>query len=120
MVFRIAVREAESWLLADPTRLSAFLGIRVASIPANPDTLTDPKATMVALARRSRKKAIREGMVPAAGTSAHVGPEYVSLVSEFAMNHWSPEDASRSSDSLARCIAKLRTVTGYGRIHSGT
>src|SRR5580658_9308992 len=43
MCFRVAVRELESWLLADAEALAAFLGIRRALIPGGPDLLGDPK-----------------------------------------------------------------------------
>jgi hypothetical protein len=39
LLFRIAVREVESWLLADPTNLSAFLNLRTMPVPANTDAI---------------------------------------------------------------------------------
>ena len=43
LIFRIAVREVESWLLADRDAIASFLGVSVATCPNNPDTLHDPK-----------------------------------------------------------------------------
>lgn len=56
MCFRIAVREVEAWLLADAEQAAGFLAVPLARIPAEPETLPDPKATLIALAGRSRKE----------------------------------------------------------------
>ena len=55
MCFRIAVREVESWLLADRETLADFLGIALSRVPTNPENLDDPKAVLVNLARSSRR-----------------------------------------------------------------
>lgn len=47
LLFRVAVREVEAWLLADAANLAAFLGISGKFVPAGPDDLTDPKAVLV-------------------------------------------------------------------------
>src|ERR1035441_9429449 len=57
MRLRVAVRELESWLLADSERIAKFLGVAVAEIPADPDSVPDPKRLMVQLARSSRRRA---------------------------------------------------------------
>lgn len=64
MCFRVVVREIEAWLLADRERLAGFLGIPVPQVPLNPEAVGDPKQTMVQLAKRSRRRDIREDMVP--------------------------------------------------------
>ncbi len=113
MRFRIAVREVESWLLADPERLSGYLRVSRTSIPHDPDSLADPKATLVNLARRSSAASVRADMVPELGVSAAVGPGYVSRVSEFAGNYWRPEVATLNSASLRKCIQRARELRGY-------
>lgn len=64
MCFRIAIREVESWLLADCDRISSFLSVSPARIPRDPESVTDPKMTMLDLARHSKRRAVREDMVP--------------------------------------------------------
>ncbi len=64
MCFRVVVRAVEAWLLADRQRLAGFLQIPLAKVPVNPEQENDPKARMVALARLSRRKEVREDMVP--------------------------------------------------------
>lgn len=107
MCLRIAVKAVESWLLADRDKLAEFLSIKVGRIPASPDEVVTPKHELVELARRSRRRAIREDMVPTPGTSARVGPGYTARIIEFAAERWRPEVAKRSSPSLARCIVAL-------------
>ncbi len=108
MRFRIAVREIESWVLADPQRVSQYLRIRQGLVPVSPDRLANPKVTLVGLARRSPVAAIKADMVPAAGMSITVGPAYTSRIAEFASGHWRPSVAMKNSDSLRRCVERLR------------
>lgn len=108
MRFRIAVHATEAWLLADRERISQFLGVGILRVPAQPDDERDAKQTMVNLARRSRRRAIREDMVPRRGTSSRVGPGYTNRLIEYASNLWRPDIAARTSQSLARCIEALR------------
>jgi hypothetical protein len=107
MRLRIAVREVESWLLGDPEALADFLSVRRDLFPADPETLNDPKQTLVNLARKSRRREIREDMVPANGTSATVGPAYSFRIEEFARHHWRPAMAAAHCRSLRRTLARL-------------
>ena len=110
MRFRVAVRAIESWLLADAESLSEYLRVRRAMIPADPDRLDDPKATLVKIARQSRVTAIRLDMVPEQGMTSRVGPAYSSRVTEFARRRWRPEVARDHSDSLERCIESAHAL----------
>jgi hypothetical protein len=111
MCFRVAVRSIEAWLLGDVAGFSRFFGVSAAVLQVDPDELPRPKRTVVDLVRRSNKRAIREGMVPVAGTSSEVGPDYTALLVEFARTHWDPEAAAERSDSLFRCLRALRRLT---------
>lgn len=108
MYFRIAVREVESWLLADRQSIARSLSVRIGLVPEDPESVDDPKAEIVRLARSSRSRATREDLVPAPGTSAPVGPGYLSWVAEYASTKWRPSVAADRSRSLARCMAALR------------
>jgi len=107
LCFRIAVRTIESWLLADRENLSRFLAVAVSIIPNDPENLDNPKETSVNIARRSRRKGIREGMVPRPGSGRTTGPTYSSRIIEFASKDWCPATASRRADSLKRAIRCL-------------
>jgi hypothetical protein len=113
MCFRIAVRAIEAWLLADRERLATLLGVATNLLPGNPDEVGNPKTALVDLARRSRRRAIRDELVPRAGSGRAVGPLYTSRMIEFVEDTaagWRPEQAARQSDSLARCITRLRAL----------
>ncbi len=66
--FLLWVRHVEAWLLADRERISAFLGVGTVKVPRDPETLEDPTRTLVDLARQSRRRDIREDMVPRPGS----------------------------------------------------
>ncbi len=104
MCFRIVVRAVEAWLLADRASIAKFLGISVSLVPTNPESLLNPKDTLINLVQRSRRSNIREDMLPKPGSGRPVGPAYATRMIEFVDRHWQPGAASRTSDSLARCI----------------
>lgn len=110
LCFRVAVRAVEAWLMADAVALAAFLGVTVRRVPADPESISDPKQVMVSLARASRRRSIREDMVPREGSGRGVGPVYTSRLSEFASLHWRPVEAALRSDSLRRAIACLQRL----------
>lgn len=107
MRFRVAVREVEAWLLADKERLARFLSVAVTKVPRSPDAVDDPKQTMVNLARQSRRRDIREDMVPRPASGRYVGPAYASRLIEFVESSWRPAIAAGNSDSLRRCRQRL-------------
>ena len=113
MCFRVAVRAAESWLLADRERLATFLAIPPSRIPRDPEAELDPKRTMVDLAAGSRRREIRANMTPRPGSGRSVGPAYTSRLIEFILYQetgWRPDVAARSSESLRRCLECLRRL----------
>jgi hypothetical protein len=112
LCLRIAIHSAESWLLADRARIAGFLHISVALIPAQPDLELHAKQVLVGLAGRSHRRDIREDMAPRPGSTARVGPNYMSRVNEFAEGVWDPRAASKASPSLARCLAALARLRG--------
>ena len=107
LVFRVAVREVESWLLADREGFADFLGIDVVNIPLQPDQVADPKRSLVNLARRSRSRMLRESIVPRRGSTAVQGPDYNGCIGEFVRNEWNPDAATHCSPSLGRAWGRL-------------
>lgn len=110
LVFCVAVREVESWLLADRNGVAELLRIRVGRIPKRPDEIDDPKRCLVALARQSRSSTVKRMFVPAANSTAQVGRLYTTGVQEFASSRWSIDDARRLSPSLNRCVERLSAI----------
>lgn len=111
LCFRVAVRKVEAWLMADADRLAAFLSVAPSKIYGNPEGLDDPKTMMVNLARFSRRKAIKEDMVPRDGSGRQVGPAYSSRLIEFVSSSWEPGAAAERSDSLRRAIECLKRLS---------
>jgi len=110
LCFRVAVREVEAWLLADAERIAAFLRVARSKLPSDPERLGDPKSTMVNLARASRRRDIREDMVPRPGSGRQVGPAYSSRLIEFASGDWRPDVAAGRADSLKRAMRCLKRL----------
>jgi hypothetical protein len=111
MCFRAAVRAAEAWLLADRERMARWLAVSVRQMPENPDGLDDPKQEIINLARRSRRRAIKDELVPRQASGRTVGPLYTTRLIEFVQDEtagWRPDQALHVSNSLARCIQRLR------------
>jgi hypothetical protein len=102
--FHAAVRMIESWMLADAERAASFLGVSLSTLPSDPESIADPKELVVNLARRSRKRLIRDGLVPRPNSGARIGPTYVSDISAFGAGHWRPQVAAEASPSLQRCL----------------
>lgn len=111
LLLRVAVREVESWLLADRANLAGYLGISPKRIPAEADLVADPKAALIELARTSRSRDIRIAVAPKKGSTARQGPEYNASLSAFVRLHWDIRSAQQNSPSLARTVARLNVYT---------
>jgi hypothetical protein len=108
MLFRIVVKESEAWILADKEGFSSFLGISRQLIPDNVDNIFDPKSCLINLVRRSRRRNLREALVPRPNTTAEIGPDYNARLSEFVIKSWDPNRAAQNSSSLKRAISALK------------
>jgi len=106
LIFRIAVREVEAWLLADIEGFSKYTGISKANFNNNPEEIADPKAELIRLIRRCRKRIIREDILPK-NEFASIGPNYNGRLGEFVLKHWSISRAMRRSESLKRTMRHL-------------
>ena len=104
---RIAVRAVEAWLLADRNEMARFLGVPGHRIPTYPEAEENPKATLIKIARRSKRKVIREDIVPSVNTTAIQGPGYTTRLIEFTRTRWDPERASLNAPNLKRSINSL-------------
>jgi hypothetical protein len=105
-LFRVAIREIESWILADHEAMADFLRIKRSILPDNPEQLVDPKATLLRLAQAAPRK-IRDGLLPERGSKAIIGPEYNYLLADHIYNRWDLSKASARSTSLRRAMAAV-------------
>lgn len=108
LLLRVAVREVESWLLADHEAIRFLIGSR-GRLPQNPDALENPKQSLLQLAK-SAKRDIREDLVVETGTVASQGIGYNARLGLFVQSHWSPTRAAERSSSLRRAIARLEEL----------
>ncbi|GAC1351242.1 MAG: hypothetical protein NVSMB1_02390 [Polyangiales bacterium] len=114
---RLAVREVESWILADATGLARFLDVDAKWIPSAPDLEVKPTASLLKVARRST--AYRRRMLPEKGRSAMVGPLYEATLIEFGERAWSVDRAAERSPSLQRARAAVRSLANDWRAYLG-
>ena len=105
--FRVAVMEVESWVMADRIGFADFLSVPLHRIPSPTDNILNPKEFLLSLARRSKRKTVREALVPAQGATLSVGSEYNTLLSEFVREHWDLERAAVVSPSLKRTLDRI-------------
>lgn len=107
LLFRVAVREVESWLLAHRIAFSEFFEISKANIPLDPDSLADAKQELMRLARKSKSRVIREGVAPRQNSTAQQGPDYNALLIPFIDSEWNCVSAAKNSPSLMRTMARI-------------
>lgn len=108
LLFRIAVREVESWILADHEAIAGFLGVSEKKIPDDTDSLPDPKLFLIQLARKSKSRSLREDLVPPSGATSRQGANYNNRITAFIRDTWDADTASRHSPSLRRALERLR------------
>ncbi|MBE9483418.1 MAG: DUF4276 family protein [Bacteroidetes bacterium] len=104
LLFRVAVREVEAWVLADRDRFARFLDIEETSIPVDVDGIDDPKKCLTDLARKSCKRELREAIAPKKGSTAKYGKDYNGPLIQFVEDRGDPRAAMRNSPSLKRAI----------------
>lgn len=115
-LFRVAVRETESWLLADREAIADFLGVSIGRLPTAPDTLLDPKADLLKLARSSKNRRLKQDLLPAPGSTSKIGLGYNAVLGEFVRTQWSCERAVRHSPSLAKARYRINELADSVRL----
>ena len=107
MLFRVAVRETESWLLGDRVGFANFAGIPLNKMPVNPEALPDTKNALLGLVRRSRNRRLAAELVPPVGSCAHIGPLYNERLIPFVSDDWDIDAASANCPSLQRMRTRI-------------
>lgn len=111
LIFRVAVREVEAWLLADRPSMADFLEVPLSLIPVEPEASNDPKIEIVNLARGSSSVEVIDQMVPLPGSTAEVGRSFDRKLIQFVRDYWDIDNASVHSRSLQRAVAALERFT---------
>lgn len=113
LLFRVAVRQVESWLLADRDGIARLLKVGVRHLPRDPDALPDAKRFLLQLAQRA-PRAVREDLVAESGATAAQGLGYNAVLSNFVRSSWDPSRAVHRSNSLARARMRLTELAATG------
>lgn len=108
LLLRIAVREVESWVLADHVAMRVLIG-KKGVLPAAPDDLPDPKQSLLKLAKAA-PKLIRDDLLKTIDGNLAQGLGYNARLTEWVHTEWSPQRASERSPSLARARLRLTEV----------
>ena len=111
LLYRFAVMEIESWILAHRQAISKFLSVPLDKIPLDPDSIEKPKEDLIKLAKKSRSSSIRKSIVPREASTSKIGPDYNRTLSQFVIEKWNVNIASRSSPSLKRAFNRLKSFT---------
>ena len=112
MCLRVAVRQVESWVLADTKNTATLLGVRRGLLPTDPDSESDAKRTLVELAEMSSRENIRDALVPPEGAKRKIGPLYNATLSAFVASRWNPDEAASRSESFRRFLGALDALQG--------
>lgn len=108
LIFRVAEREVESWVMADRVAFSDFLAVPLAKIPVNiDDSIEDPKAFLIKLAHKSKKNTLKKAIIPPPGRTVKIGPGYNRELTGFVKGKWRLEHAVKHSISLRRAAKAL-------------
>jgi hypothetical protein len=96
-------------------RIGKYFQVSPAKLPLEPEASHDAKRQLVEVCRSSKRRDVREGLVPRTGTRAKVGPEYAAFLTEFGSDHWRPAFAAERAPSLAKALAAMKDRVSSGR-----
>lgn len=109
LLFRVVIRSIEAWIMADSSGLAAFLQVNEARLPSSPETLTEPKLELLALASRAPRDIRRDMVEQRQGRNCQASGYNARLV-EFISSGWSPERAAANAPSLARARMRIAEI----------
>lgn len=108
-VLRLAITEAESWVLADRQGFAQALEVPLNKLPQCPDEESDPKRLILTLVKKSKIRQFRDEVVsstdpskPGTGYNLHLGA--------FVRGQWDAKRAVEHSPSLARAVKHLERL----------
>lgn len=106
LVFRIAVREVESWVLADHEALRELVG-KKGVLPPQPDVLPDPKQALLGLGKIA-PKSVRDDLIKTIDGQLRQGLGYNARLTHWINTVWCPQRAAERSPSLARARIRIQ------------
>lgn len=106
LIFRVAVREVESWVLADHDAMRSLIGLK-GQLPSAPDALADPKQSLLRLAKGASKQ-VKVDLLREVEGRLQQGLGYNARLTAWVKSDWSPSRAAVRSPSLARARSRLQ------------
>lgn len=106
LVFRIAVREVESWVLADHEAMRVLVG-KKGALPTLPDDLPDPKQSLLGLSKAA-PKSVRDDLIKTIDGQLRQGVGYNARLTHLINTSWCPERAAERSPSLLRARIRIK------------
>lgn len=112
LLVRVAVREIESWILADRKRYATFVGGTSDHIPSAPDEIGDPKRFLLEFARETASDELKRDLIPTNFSQyPRIGKAYNLRMCKFVHDKWRPHVARARSASLDRAIRAMEAIT---------
>ncbi len=108
-VLRLAITEAESWVLADRQGFAQALEVPLNKLPQCPDEESDPKRLILTLVKKSKIRQFRDEVVSSADPSKP-GTGYNLHLGAFVRGQWDAKRAVEHSPSLARAVKHLERL----------
>jgi hypothetical protein len=108
-VLRLAITEAESWVLADRQGFAQALEVPLNKLPQCPDEESDPKRLILTLVKKSKVRQFSNEVVSSADPSKP-GTGYNLHLGAFVRNQWDARGAAQHSPSLARAVMHLERL----------
>lgn len=108
LMLRIAVREVESWVLADHVAVRKLIGDK-GTLPHLPDDLADPKQHFLNIAKLAPRQ-VRQDLVRESGAVSSQGIGYNACLTAWVQSVWCPERAAERSPSLQRTRRRLNEL----------
>lgn len=106
-IFRVAIKEIETWLIADSDNFAEYLGVHKSRLQIDPESIEDPKRFIVNLAAGSRKREIRRALRSDGSGGISYGSGFNSTMIEFVQAKWDFDSAASKSESLFRALAAI-------------
>jgi hypothetical protein len=101
LLIRLAVPEADAWVMADRKGFADTFGVPLAKVPEWPDDVGNAKEQLLTLLGRYAKRSIRDDMVSITNPKKQ-GTGYNLRLCSFVKTGWSVDRALAHSPSLKR------------------
>lgn len=112
LALRLAVREAEAWVLADHEGFAEFAQVSRTRLPALPEQLNDPKSQLLSIIAKCKRRDLRTEMLPGKYDQSPVGLGYNVHLRDFVSNYWDSARAALRAPSLARALPRVAALLG--------